>query len=47
MTTTARMHRANRGLRQSVFSSGPMAFASQESLTAATAAYPRGDMGRL
>ncbi|KAA1004900.1 pirin family protein [Paraburkholderia panacisoli] len=34
-------------LRQPVFSNGPMAFASQESLIAATAAYHRGDMGRL
>jgi redox-sensitive bicupin YhaK (pirin superfamily) len=34
-------------LRQPVLSNGPMAFASQESLTAAAAAYRRGDMGRL
>lgn len=34
-------------LRQPVFSNGPMAFASQESLIAATAAYHRGDMGSL
>jgi redox-sensitive bicupin YhaK (pirin superfamily) len=34
-------------LRQPVLSNGPMAFASQESLTAATAAYHRGEMGRL
>jgi redox-sensitive bicupin YhaK (pirin superfamily) len=34
-------------LHQPVLSNGPMAFASQESLTAATAAYHRGDMGRL
>lgn len=34
-------------LRQSIFSNGPMAFASQDSLTAATAAYHRGDIGRL
>lgn len=34
-------------LRQPVFSNGPMAFASQESLIAATAAYHRGEMGRL
>ena len=36
-----------RPLRQPVLSNGPMAFASQESLTAAAAAYRRGDMGRL
>jgi redox-sensitive bicupin YhaK (pirin superfamily) len=34
-------------LRQPVISNGPMAFASQESLTEATAAYHRGEMGRL
>lgn len=34
-------------LRQPVISNGPMAFASQESLTAATAAYQRGEMGSL
>lgn len=34
-------------LRQPVFSNGPMAFASQPDLLAATAAYQRGDMGRL
>ena len=34
-------------LRQPVLSNGPMAFASQESLTAATAAYHRGDLGQL
>ena len=34
-------------LRQPILSNGPMAFASQESLAAATAAYQRGDMGRL
>lgn len=34
-------------LRQPVISIGPMAFASQESLTAATAAFQRGEMGRL
>jgi redox-sensitive bicupin YhaK (pirin superfamily) len=34
-------------LRQPVISNGPMAFASQENLIAATAAYHRGDMGRL
>jgi redox-sensitive bicupin YhaK (pirin superfamily) len=34
-------------LRQPVLSSGPMAFASKESLSAATAAYHRGDFGRL
>jgi hypothetical protein len=34
-------------LRQPVLSNGPMTFASQESLTAATAAYHRGDLGRL
>lgn len=34
-------------LRQPILSNGPMAFANQESLTAATAAYQRGDMGRL
>lgn len=34
-------------LRQPVLSNGPMAFASQESLIAATAAYHRGEMGRL
>lgn len=36
-----------RPLHQPVLSNGPMAFASQESLTAAAAAYHRGDMGRL
>lgn len=36
-----------RPLRQPVLSNGPMAFASQESLTAATAAYHRGDFGSL
>lgn len=34
-------------LRQPVLSNGPMAFASQESLIAATAAYHRGDLGQL
>jgi redox-sensitive bicupin YhaK (pirin superfamily) len=34
-------------LGQPILSNGPMAFASQESLAAATAAYHRGDMGRL
>ncbi|RDJ98780.1 pirin family protein [Paraburkholderia lacunae] len=34
-------------LRQPVLSNGPMAFASEESLMAATAAYQRGEMGRL
>ncbi|WP_436304007.1 MULTISPECIES: pirin-like C-terminal cupin domain-containing protein [unclassified Variovorax] len=34
-------------LHEPVLSNGPMAFASQESLTAATAAYQRGDLGRL
>jgi len=34
-------------LRQPVLSNGPMAFASQESLTAATAAYHRGEFGGL
>ena len=34
-------------LHQPILSNGPMAFASQESLTAATAAYHRGDMGVL
>lgn len=34
-------------LRQPIFSNGPMAFANQDSLTAATAAYRRGDMGQL
>ena len=34
-------------LRQPVISNGPMAFASQESLIAATTAYRRGEMGRL
>jgi redox-sensitive bicupin YhaK (pirin superfamily) len=34
-------------LRQAVISNGPMAFASQEQLIAATAAYQRGEMGRL
>lgn len=34
-------------LRQPLFSNGPMAFASQQNLIAATAAYQRGDMGRL
>jgi redox-sensitive bicupin YhaK (pirin superfamily) len=34
-------------LRQPVLSNGPMAFASRESLSAATAAYHRGDMGQL
>jgi redox-sensitive bicupin YhaK (pirin superfamily) len=34
-------------LRQPVLSNGPMAFASQESLVAATAAYRRGDFGSL
>ena len=34
-------------LRQPIFSNGPMAFATQQNLIAATAAYQRGDMGRL
>jgi redox-sensitive bicupin YhaK (pirin superfamily) len=34
-------------LRQPVLSNGPMAFASEESLMAATSAYRRGEMGRL
>lgn len=34
-------------LQQPIFSNGPMAFASQKSLIAATAAYQRGEMGRL
>jgi hypothetical protein len=34
-------------LHQPIFSNGPMAFASQDGLAAATAAYHRGDMGRL
>jgi len=34
-------------LRQPVLSNGPMAFASQEGLTAATVAYRRGDFGSL
>lgn len=34
-------------LRQPLFSNGPMAFASQESLAAASAAYHRGEMGTL
>lgn len=34
-------------LRQPVLANGPMAFASRESLIAATAAYHRGDMGSL
>ncbi|EJL85651.1 Pirin-related protein [Herbaspirillum sp. CF444] len=34
-------------LHQSVYSNGPMAFASQETLIAAAAAYRRGEMGRL
>jgi hypothetical protein len=34
-------------LRQPVVSNGPMAFASKESLMAATAAYHRGEMGSL
>ena len=34
-------------LRQPVISNGSMAFVSQESLTAATAAYQRGEMGSL
>lgn len=34
-------------LRQPVLSNGPMAFASQESLTAASAAYHRNEFGRL
>jgi redox-sensitive bicupin YhaK (pirin superfamily) len=34
-------------LRQPLFSNGPMAFASQQKLIAATAAYQRSDMGRL
>jgi len=36
-----------RPLHQPVLSNGPMAFASQESLAAATAAYHRGEMGSL
>ncbi|WP_042877655.1 pirin family protein [Cupriavidus necator] len=36
-----------RPLHQPVLSNGPMAFASQESLSAATAAYHRGDLGSL
>jgi redox-sensitive bicupin YhaK (pirin superfamily) len=38
---------AGKPLRQAVYSNGPMAFARQESLIAATAAYHRGEMGRL
>ena len=34
-------------LQQAFFSNGPMAFASQEHLIAATAAYHRGEMGTL
>lgn len=34
-------------LHQSVYSNGPMAFASPEMLTAATAAFQRGDFGHL
>ncbi|MDR7098362.1 redox-sensitive bicupin YhaK (pirin superfamily) [Lysobacter niabensis] len=34
-------------LRQPVLSNGPLSFASRESLTAAIAAYGRGDFGRL
>ena len=34
-------------LQQPILSNGPMAFASRDSLTAAAAAYQRGDMGRL
>jgi len=34
-------------LSQPIFSNGPMAFATQQNLIAATAAYQRGDMGRL
>lgn len=34
-------------LQQALFSNGPMAFASQEGLIAATAAYRRGEMGTL
>jgi redox-sensitive bicupin YhaK (pirin superfamily) len=34
-------------LRQPVLSNGPMAFATEERLIAATAAYQRGEMGRL
>lgn len=34
-------------LHQPVISNGPMAFASQQSLTAAAAAYQRGDFGKL
>jgi len=34
-------------LQQAIFSNGPMAFASQENLIAATAAYQRGEMGWL
>ncbi|AEI82690.1 pirin-like protein (plasmid) [Cupriavidus necator N-1] len=36
-----------RPLHQPVLSNGPMAFASQDSLSAATAAYHRGDLGSL
>jgi len=36
-----------RPLHQPLFSNGPMAFASQERLIAAAAAYQRGEMGRL
>lgn len=34
-------------LQQTIYSNGPMAFASQENLMAATAAYQRGEMGDL
>lgn len=34
-------------LSQAIFSNGPMAFASQQDLIAATAAYQRGDFGHL
>lgn len=34
-------------LHQPVISNGPMAFATQEGLLAATAAYQRGELGRL
>ena len=34
-------------LRQPVYSNGPMSFASQKNLIAATTAYHRGEMGRL
>jgi len=34
-------------LRQPIFSNGPMAFARQPDLIAATAAFQRGDLGRL